>query len=181
MRLRWTRGCLGGYLGCPWYTQLPRTEGHSVGMDELGSTPPPGRMSPSLWRPTLQLVSHNGTGPTVVLSPRGSPRVFPPREDMGMLFPGGVRRAMGVPKLRRSLLEDTWRTQEKGCSCPGRMLSWGGNPGHPLTSKRGPKSQKQTKKRQPGHPMQRTHASSKFMSPSKRGERRCRLQTKFFY
>lgn len=80
-------------------------------MSCLRSMSTPGKMSTSLRGPTLWLVSYYETSPMLVLSLPGSLHAFPPREGMGMLFPGLLlgagRKAMTVPKLRRSLLEDT--------------------------------------------------------------------------
>lgn len=154
-------GTLGGYLGIPpaFRTQLPHTEECSAGMDELPRLhASPGKMSPSLQGQTLWLVSHYGTGPMLGLSLPGSPRAFPPREGMGMLFSGllfyfwggrvgVVREATGVPKLKRNLLEDIRLGQ-------GLLLPWEdapistlgmGRPRHPLVSKRGQKSQRRKK------------------------------------
>lgn len=145
-------------------------------MDELPRLhASPGKMSPSLRGQTLRLDSHYGTGPVLGLSLPGSPRAFPPREGMGMLFSGlvffwegGLREATRVPKLRRNLLEDIRLGQ-------GLLLPWEdaptstlgtGRPRHPLASKRGQKSQKR-KKEQLQHTMQCTHPSSKFLSHGK--------------
>ena len=86
LRLRWTWGHLGGYLGIApaFRTQLPHTEEGSAGMDELPRLrASPGKMFPLLWGQTLRPVSHYGTGPMLGLSLPGSPRAFPPREGMG--------------------------------------------------------------------------------------------------
>lgn len=153
-------GTLGGYLGIPpaFRTQLPHTEECSAGMDELPRLhASPGKMSPSLQGQTLRLVSHYGTGPMLGLSLPGSPRAFPPREGMGMLFSGllfyfwgggvGGKRSNRGPQAQEKPLggHQAWTRAAPALGGCSHLDTWDGKAQAPISFKKRSKKPK-TKK-----------------------------------